>query len=330
MDMILLEPVFKQMIWGGNRMRDEYGYDIPGDDTGECWAISAHPQGDCRVASGQYAGMTLSQLWDSHREVFGNASGDRFPLLTKIIDAQHDLSIQVHPDDVYARENENGSLGKMECWYILDCDEDATIIIGHYAKTQQELEEMVHGARWKELIREIPVHKGDFFQINPGCVHAIKGGTLILETQQNSDITYRLYDYDRLQDGKKRPLHIKQSLDVITVPFEEAGVNSTTSVDEAAADQTSSSDLLANANGTRNDWFLQLITCEYYSVWKAELDGVATLIQDQPFMLGSVIEGNAILDGCELKKGDHFILPAGMGNVKLEGKATFIFSATAN
>ncbi|MBO5087782.1 MAG: mannose-6-phosphate isomerase, class I [Lachnospiraceae bacterium] len=323
MKMILLEPVFKQMIWGGNRMRTEYGYDVPGDNTGECWAISAHPQGDCTVATGEYAGMTLSKLWESHRELFGNATGDRFPLLTKIIDAQHDLSIQVHPDDVYAREHENGSLGKMECWYILDCDEDATIIIGHHAKTKQELEDMIHGAKWKELIREIPVHKGDFFQINPGCVHAIKGGTLILETQQNSDITYRLYDYDRLQDGKKRPLHIAQSLDVITVPFEESeGTQASGMIEDANEDCA-----MSVRNQTQNGWFEHLITCEYYSVWKAELDGTQALIQDQKFMLGSVIEGSAILDGCELKKGDHFILPAGMGDVTLTGTATFIFSA---
>lgn len=320
MSMILLEPVFKQMIWGGNRMREEYGYDIPGDDTGECWAISAHPQGDCTIASGECQGMKLSELWDAHRELFGNAKGDRFPLLTKIIDAQSDLSIQVHPDDAYAKENENGSLGKMECWYILDCDEDATIIIGHHAKTKEELVDMVQNAKWKELIREIPVKKGDFFQINPGCVHAIKGGTLILETQQNSDVTYRLYDYDRLQDGKKRPLHIAQSLDVITVPFEEGKMDKVLGLN--------SSDVkMENCQMTSNEWFEQLITCEYYSVWKAKVDGCETLVQDQKFLLGSVIEGRATMNGKEIKKGCHFILPAGMENVKVEGEATFIFSA---
>lgn len=330
MDMILLKPVFKQMIWGGSRMREEYGYDIPGDNTGECWAISAHPQGDCTIVSGEYSGMTLSELWDTHRELFGNAEGDRFPLLTKIIDAQSDLSIQVHPDDIYAKENENGSLGKMECWYILDCDENATIIIGHHAKTKQELEEMVHGAKWKELIREIPVKKGDFFQINPGCVHAIKGGTLILETQQNSDVTYRLYDYDRLQDGKLRPLHIQQSLDVITVPFEEVVIGGCADTCDNPFDAgciSKKSVVAQNDKKTVNDWFDQLITCEYYSVWKAELKGKATLVQDQKFMLGSVIEGQAVMNDCEVKKGDHFILPARMDDVQIEGNASFIFSA---
>jgi len=325
MGILFLKPVFKQMIWGGNRMRTEYGYDIPGENTGECWAISAHPQGDCLIATGEYAGMALSQLWNEHRELFGNAEGDRFPLLTQIIDAQSDLSIQVHPDDRYAGENENGSLGKMECWYILDCDENAKIIIGHHAKTKQQLEEMVHGARWEELIREISVKKGDFFQINPGCVHAIKGGTLILETQQNSDITYRLYDYDRLQDGKLRPLHIKQSLDVITVPFEEiTGTDVVRTSGDALSD---ANDLSKFQKKTINDWFEQLITCEYYTVWKAQVNGKAMIIQDQKFLLGSVIDGNATMDGCEVKKGDHFILPVDVVDVKVEGNATFIFSA---
>lgn len=310
MEILFLNPVFKQMIWGGNRMRQEYGYDIPGDDTGECWAISAHPQGDGTISAGEYAGMKLSELFEAHRELFGNIEGDRFPLLTKIIDAKSDLSIQVHPDDAYARVNENGSLGKMECWYILDCDQDAAIVIGHHAKTKQELEDMVHGARWKELIREIPIKKGDFFQINPGCIHAIKGGTLILETQQNSDITYRLYDYDRLQDGKLRPLHIRQSLDVIKVPFEEGKIGQ-------------------GENQSVNAWFEQLVTCEYYTVWKANLKGRETLIQDQKFLLGSVIEGEATMNGTPVKKGDHFILPAGMEDLELEGEAAFIFSAVS-
>lgn len=310
MEILFLNPVFKQMIWGGNRMRQEYGYNIPGDDTGECWAISAHPQGDGTISSGEFAGMRLSQLFEKHRELFGNIEGDRFPLLTKIIDAKSDLSIQVHPDDAYARVNENGSLGKMECWYILDCDRDATIVIGHHAKTKQELEDMVHGAKWKELIREIPIKKGDFFQINPGCIHAIKAGTLILETQQNSDITYRLYDYDRLQDGKLRPLHIRQCLDVIKVPFE--------------AGKTGQAE-----NQSVNAWFEQLVTCEYYTVWKAELKGKETLIQDQKFLLGSVIDGEASVNGTLVKKGDHFILPAEMEDLELEGEAVFIFSAVS-
>jgi mannose-6-phosphate isomerase class I len=310
MEILFIKPVFKQMIWGGNRMREEYGYDIPGDDTGECWAISAHPNGDGEIAGGKYAGVKLSRLFDEHRELFGNIPGDKFPLLTKIIDAKGDLSIQVHPNDAYAAEHENGSLGKMECWYILDCDKDATIIIGHNAKDKQELQDMIYGGRWSEFIREIPIKKGDFFQINPGCVHAIKGGTMILETQQNSDITYRVYDYDRLQNGKPRELHVQQSIDVIQVPFKETAVGT-------------------GEQKSVNTWFQQLITCEYYTVWKAELAGKETLVQDQKFLLASVIEGDATINGTPVKKGDHFIIPAGMEKMEVEGNATFIFSAVA-
>ena len=107
MEIIKLEPVFKHTIWGGSKLRTAFGYSVEGDDVGECWGISAHPNGDCIIADGEYKGMTLSQLFESHRELFGNISGDRFPLLTKIIDARTDLSIQVHPDDAYAAEHEN-------------------------------------------------------------------------------------------------------------------------------------------------------------------------------------------------------------------------------
>ena len=146
-ELLFMEPVFKEAIWGGTRLKDVFGYDIPSSRTGECWAISAHKNGDCRIAGGTWKGQSLSSLWESHPEWFGAAAGchKEFPLLVKIIDARNDLSIQVHPDNAYAGEHENGSLGKTECWYILDCDPDATIVIGHHAGNKDE------GAmrRWK-------------------------------------------------------------------------------------------------------------------------------------------------------------------------------------
>ena len=149
-DVIFLKPVFKDMIWGGNRLRTDFGYEIPGDNTGECWAVSAHKNGDCEIISGTFKGQTLSALWKEHRELFGNLEGDVFPLLIKIIDAKADLSIQVHPEDAYAKKNENGSLGKTECWYILDCDEDAKIVIGHHAKDKTQLADMIHNNEWEK------------------------------------------------------------------------------------------------------------------------------------------------------------------------------------
>lgn len=305
---LFLEPVFKQMLWGGSKLNTEFGYQIPGDDTGECWAISAHPNGDCSVREGKYAGKTLSQLWKEEKELFGNLELDRFPLLTKIIDAKDDLSIQVHPDDAYAGEHENGSLGKTECWYVLDCPEDAALVVGHNASDREELKDMIEQGRWGELIREIPVKKGDFIQINPGTVHAIKGGLMILETQQNSDITYRVYDYDRLTDGKPRQLHVKQSIDVITVPAPSA--------EESV---TYAGDLPENVMN-------ELISCDYYTVWKLNVTKPFTIQQKYPFLNMSVIEGEGLVNGQMIKKGDHFILPAGMGEVSLRGNMEIIAS----
>ena len=306
---LFLNPVFKQMIWGGSRLKAEFGYEIPGDKTGECWAVSAHPNGDCVIKEGIYEGKTLSQLWKEEPGLFGNSDLDRFPLLIKIIDAKDDLSIQVHPDDDYAKEHENGSLGKTECWYILDCPKGASLVVGHNAGSKEELEEMIHQGKWSELIREVPVKKGDFIQIDPGTVHAIKGGLMILETQQNSDITYRVYDYDRLTDGKKRQLHVEQSIDVITVPA------------PSAADSVRSAlDLPEN---TLNE----LITCDYYKVWKLEVTESVSFEQTHPFMVMSVIEGEGMINGQEIKKGDHFILPHGFGTVDMQGKITVIASS---
>ncbi|MCM1181805.1 MAG: mannose-6-phosphate isomerase, class I [Roseburia sp.] len=308
MEILFLNPVFKQMIWGGRKLADKWHYDIPGDNTGECWAVSAHPNGDCTVRGGAYDGRKLSALWAEAPELFGNVGGDRFPLLIKIIDAKEDLSIQVHPNDAYAAAHENGSLGKTECWYILDAPEGASLVIGHNAKDKAELTDMIRNGRWKEFLREVPVKQGDFIQIDPGTVHAIKGGIEILETQQNSDITYRVYDYDRLTDGKPRELHVEKSLDVITVPAKAVG------------------DSVVNvAGGAINEPQL-LVACAYYRVWKLEVDGAMVFRQEYPFLIMSVIEGEGRIDGQPIKKGDHFILPSGYGEVTVEGRLSLIAS----
>lgn len=307
MNILFTRPVLKQMIWGGSRMAAEFSYQLPGANTGEAWAVSAHPVGDCQVelrgamgGGDGLEGAKLSELWRDHRELFGHMAGETFPLLTKIIDAAADLSIQVHPDDEYARLHENGSLGKTECWYILDCEPGATIIIGHHARDREELRQMVIEGRFDALIRESPIQAGDFFQIEPGCVHAIKGGTLLLETQQSSDITYRLYDYGRLQDGKPRELHLEKSMDVITCPMQEA-----------VPDRRET--YLAE-NGS---FVERLVTCPYYTVERIGVREQLTLTEIREperspyFDVFSVIAGEGSLDGVPLKKGDHFILPYG-------------------
>ena len=309
-NIIFLDATLKETIWGGNRLK-EFGYELPSNNVGECWAISAHPHGDNKIKNPEYKGMTLSQLWEKEPTLFGRTNVENkevFPLLTKIIDAKADLSIQVHPDDLYAAKYENGSKGKTECWYILDCEANTKIVIGHNAKTKEEARSMIENARWSDFIREIPVHKGDFFFIKPGTIHAIKGGTLILETQQSSDITYRVYDYDRLNNGKPRELHIDKSLDVINCPF----------VDEKPQ---------INPNKTQNTWLKQLVSCPLFTVWKADVKKEERLVQDQAFMLCSVIEGSGFADGIQITKGSNFILPYKYGSLKLEGNMELILSS---
>lgn len=307
-EILFLEPVFTHNIWGGTKLREEYNYNIEGDDIGECWGVAAHDNGNCKIQNGSNAGKTLAELWKDSHELFGDAAGERFPLLIKIIDAKDDLSIQVHPDDTYAAEHENGSFGKMECWYILDCQNDSSLVIGHNARDKKELEDMIENKRWSDLIREIPVKKGDFIQIDPGTVHAIKGGITILETQQNSDITYRVYDYDRLSDGKPRQLHIKQSMDVITVPAKPVA-DSVIHVNDSAANE-----------------LVKLIQCQYYQVFKLNVKGEASIAQDYPFFIMSVVEGSGSVDGQPVKKGTHFILPFGYGTAVFTGDMEIIAS----
>lgn len=307
---IELVPVFKEKIWGGRKLETEFGYEIPAGPVGECWAISAHPAGDDEIASGEYAGKTLSWLWDEHRELFGNCEGDRFPLLVKIIDAKDDLSIQVHPDDDYAAEHENGSLGKKECWYVLSAEPGQTIVVGQRAHSREEFAQMVEEGRWSELLNEIPIKAGDFFQIDPGTVHAIKGGTVILESQQSSDVTYRVYDYDRKQDdGTLRPLHMQQALDVI---------------DFDCAPLTSGEVELSGPVTT-----LEQNECYTVDLVRVGEDGCPAELAVEtphPFTCISVIEGEGVVNGREVKKGTHLLALSACDMLELSGTMQVVLS----
>lgn len=306
MHILRMKPVFKDMVWGGSALK-EFGYENAGDNAGECWGISAHKSGDCIISNGEYAGKTLSWCYENHRELFGNIQDKIFPLLVKIIGAAQDLSIQVHPDNDYAAKKENGALGKTECWYILDCDSNATIVIGHNAKDKYQLEEMIKDERWGELINERSIKPGDFFHIEPGCLHAIKGGTLLIETQQSSDITYRVYDYDRISNGKKRPLHVKQSIDCINAPHTDYGVAPVT---EPA--------------GTTK--ITTYVVCEYFTLEKWEVNDKYEFLNNHPFVNVSVIEGEGTINGEEIRKGDHLIVTSNVNKCVIRGEITLIIS----
>ncbi|MDO4428161.1 MAG: class I mannose-6-phosphate isomerase [Atopobiaceae bacterium] len=311
--LIFPEPIFHEKIWGGRKLADDFGYEIPDGPIGECWAISAHPNGDCVVAEGAWAGRHLSELWDEHRELFGGLEGDRFPLLVKIIDAKDNLSVQVHPADAYAAEHENGSLGKRECWYVLAVDPGTQIVIGQRAHDRAELAAMIEEGRWDDMLNLVPCRVGDFFPIEPGTVHAIQGGTLILETQQSSDVTYRVYDYDRVgDDGKPRDLHIRQSLDVVDYA-QQAPVSGEVTAPEA-------------------DGVTELMECPNFVVDRVRVEGEKTVAEEWPFLCVSVIEGFGTVRaasadaGHKIARGTHFLAPSGCGDLRFSGDMTLVTS----
>lgn len=212
---IRLKPIPLSKVWGGKKLSKTYGFSLT--NIGEVWGISAHKSNSNEIINDQFKGITFRDLFINHREYFGNYPKDEFPLLFKVIDAKGDLSIQVHPDNEYARKHED-SFGKDECWYILDAEEKSRIQIGHRAKNRSEMNNAILNNTLEEILEYHSISVGDYYYIPSGKVHAICKNTTLLEVSQSSDITYRLYDYNRLDKGKHRTLHIKNSLDVISFP----------------------------------------------------------------------------------------------------------------
>ena len=302
-ELLFLQPVFQDRIWGGRALEAKFGYQIPDGNIGECWGISAHPNGESIVKNGSYAGKKLSELWKEVPEIFGAQASAVFPLLVKILDANADLSVQVHPDDAYANVHENGELGKTECWYVLDCDDDAEIIFGHHATTKEEATRMIENDQWDEFLRRESVKKGDFFYVPSGTIHALCKGTLILEVQQSSDTTYRLYDYHRLDDaGNPRELHIEKSLDVSTIPHMSVNPEPVTTVEN------------------ENLIVTELVSNEFFTVAKYDVHGRSQhKFSDETCTLISIVEGEGSLAGHSVKKGDHLIVPVEAKEVELHG-----------
>ncbi len=219
-----LKAPIKDYIWGGTKLRTVFGKESDTERLAESWELSCHPDGECTISGGDFDGMKLSDFVKQHPEAVCSSfkSGDSFPVLVKLIDAEKDLSVQVHPDNDYARKHENDS-GKTEMWYVISADIGSELIYGFKEElTKEEFRQAIEDNTLMDKVNRVPVRQGDVFFINPGTLHAIGKGILIAEIQQSSNVTYRVYDYGRLgADGKPRELHIEKALDVTnTVPAE--------------------------------------------------------------------------------------------------------------
>ncbi|MDF2699685.1 MAG: mannose-6-phosphate isomerase, type 1 [Haloplasmataceae bacterium] len=304
---LFLEPIFQSRIWGGTKLRDSFNYNIPNDLTGECWAISAHKNGDCTIINGPLEGKKLSVVYRDNRELFNDCESATFPLLTKILDANDDLSIQVHPDDEYAMKNEN-DLGKTECWYILDCQENAEIVFGHHAKTKEELVKLIANNEWDQLLKRVKVEPGDFFYVPSGTIHALCKGLLVLETQQSSDTTYRVYDYNRKDaSGNTRQLHVNQAIEVTNVPHV---------------------DYLYNREVVKFDHAMitTYVKSDFFTVEKWQVEGSLNTKYNHKFLLVSVLKGEGHFLGEPIKKGDHFIVTSINDKIHCQGNFELMVS----
>lgn len=217
----LLEPAGKDYLWGGNRLKTEYGKNIDLTPLAETWECSTHNDGLSRISSGKFKGRILKEVLAENPEFLGVYANDggELPILIKFIDAHQNLSVQVHPDDEYAHNHENGQNGKSEMWYVLDAAPDAELIYGFYHDiTEKQLRESLENGTVEKYLQKVRIRKNDTFFINAGTVHAICKGSLIAEIQQNSNLTYRLFDYDRTdKNGHKRELHIDKALEVVNL-----------------------------------------------------------------------------------------------------------------
>ncbi len=290
MDKIIkLSKDHKELIWGT-----------------EDWVVSGHGNGQSRVNGGSYDNMLVSELIQAHPEVFNHQVVEQLPLLIKVIDTHDDLSVQVHPGDEYAKKHEN-SLGKTECWYILDAASDSDIIVGHSAPDKQTMQTKINDQALIDCLNVMPIKKGDFFNIPSGTVHAIRKNTTILEVQQSSDITYRLFDYNRVQaDGSLRELHINKALDVID--FEQENADHKPVVKEL-------DDLVATA----------LIKSEFFDVFKFDIINPSVINNDFDYVLGVAIEEGVVINGEALAMHEGFIIPHNV-DLEVSGSGSFVIT----
>jgi len=304
MSILKLKPGFKDYMWGGHRLVEEYGKEYAGEILAESWELSCYPDTPSTIANGVHSGKTLRQyIEEDGKDVLGTNCErfEDFPILIKLIDAKADLSVQVHPDNEYALKKE-GQYGKTEMWYVVDAGKDAFLYFGFRKKiSREEFAARIEEGTLLEALEAVPVKRGDLFFIDAGTIHAIGKDILLAEIQQNSNVTYRVYDYGRVgADGRKRELHIDKALDVTK---------------REPADRS-------------KDFYPHLADCDYFTVDKLNLDGdvmeeMQGCVSEASFMSVLILDGRGTISNqgetVEFKKGDSLFLPAGSGAYRIEG-----------
>lgn len=313
-----LTPPVKDYIWGGTRLREEYGKVSSLDRLAESWELSCHKDGQSIIKAGEFADMQLSDFIAAHPEALGtNCSRfEYFPVLIKLIDARDNLSVQVHPDNDYALRVE-GEYGKTEMWFIVDCEPGAELIYGFKENiTKEQFRKAIEDNTLLDYVNRVPVNKGDVFFIKSGTLHAIGKGILIAEIQQNSNTTYRVYDYGRVgADGKPRQLHIDKAVEVTDLEYTDPKRPVYGFEEDGAVVQ-----LLAD--------------CEYFTVNRAVISTELKLTADSTSFAHILTidgEGELLSEGCSitLKKGTSVFVPAGTGAYCIKGNCDTIITTVS-
>lgn len=346
--MFKIKPIFKDYIWGGNKLKTVYDKQSDLEVVAESWELSTHPAGVCSIATGEYAGMLLKDyLKLQGKKVIGTKARveDDIPILIKLIDAKDNLSVQVHPDDAYAKVHEN-DLGKTEMWYVLEADEGAQLVYGFKEDlTKEDFREAIESNTLSEKLNYVDVHKGDVFFITPGTMHAIGKGIVIAEIQESSNVTYRVYDYGRVgADGKPRQLHIEKAIEVANltkapelIKAEANKQNSNRTYNESNSNhegfEVKETDETASIYKVDNHkaQIETLASCEYFDVkhitlhreiaLEAGKDSFHHLLVTEGTV--EIVSGNEALKG---KKGESFFIPAGSGKYTVCGEAELVLS----
>jgi mannose-6-phosphate isomerase len=316
---ILLKAATKDYIWGGTRLRDEFGKKGFTQRIAESWELSCHPDGECIAISGKHNGMKLSQFLEKYPEAMGKYKDVKkdFPVLVKLIDADKDLSVQVHPDDDYAHSHEKDN-GKTEMWYVLEAGENSELVYGlKDSISKEELRKAAEDGSIMDKLNRVPVKKGDVFLIKPGTLHAIGKGILIAEIQQSSNVTYRVYDYGRKgDDGKPRQLHIDKALDVADLSPSEKYT------------------LPAPAVDSEQLRIQKLADCPFFRVFLTEMhdnEGELSFSDNSgSFSHILVTEGSGRMvcgnEAHDLTKGSSVFVPAGSEPFSIKGKCSMVIT----
>ncbi len=301
-DLVFFEPRLMERLWGGDYLPELYGRLRPEYPIGEAWLVSGLKDKSSVVSGGPFAGMNMDDLYRDHRDLFQNITDPELPILIKMIDAKTKLSVQVHPDDAYAKANENAS-GKTECWYVTQAEADSFLIVGHSALTKEELIDKLDQGDYDSLLVKVSICEGDFVYIPSGMLHAIGDGVRLVEVQQPSDVTYRVYDYNRRDSrGELRELHLAKAIDVIKVPSPRVAIKNYLDV----------------------SGIVELVDAPYFHVEKWSVDQSLTMPCRQKPAFCVVLSGEGSVNDHLLEAGTAFMITSYAEEVRFVGSLNLL------